>query len=173
METPSFVKTALSCRARRSRTMPCAAGLLCKLKHLTPGPPGFTIHRCRCCSGYLHDICGLEDPLGSTEVKWLCGGGGRAPRFQATAAEEAPPALKRAAPEQKAPALNLCFQFVCLYCSCFFFFPQPRKCFLSTVDKNLRRAWTGSVSQDAQTAGSVLFCRVHCMIYCSTHCNTE
>lgn len=83
--------------------MPCAAGLLCKLKHLTPGPPGFTIHKCRCCGGYLHGICGVQDPLGSTEMNRICEGGCTTLSGDSS---RAPPALKRAAPKQKAPALK-------------------------------------------------------------------
>ena len=63
---------------------------------------------------------------------------------------------------------------------CLFVFPQQsRKYYFSTVDKkfreisrDLRRAWTGSVSQDAQTEGSVLLCKAHCMVY-STVCSAE
>ena len=85
--------------------MPYAAGLLCKLKHLTPGPPGFTIHKCTCCDGYLHDIryiyiCGVEDPLGSNDMnrifEWGC-------TTLSGDSSRAPPALKRAAPKQRAP----------------------------------------------------------------------
>ena len=52
----------------RSAALLGSAGLLCKPKHLTPGPSGFTIHKCRCCRGYVHGTCGVEDSPGSTEM---------------------------------------------------------------------------------------------------------
>ena len=34
--------------------MPCAAGVRCKVPGQTPGPPFYTIDKCRKCRGYLH-----------------------------------------------------------------------------------------------------------------------
>lgn len=44
--------------------MPCVAGDLCKIPSHTPGPPSYTIHKCRKCDGYLHGICGENDSDG-------------------------------------------------------------------------------------------------------------
>ena len=56
-------------------TMPCAAGSQCAaVPDHTPGPPNFTIHKCRVCGGYLHGLCGLQDPLDDNEMKRVCHG---------------------------------------------------------------------------------------------------
>ncbi|CAM9702236.1 unnamed protein product, partial [Choristocarpus tenellus] len=52
--------------------MPCTAGSNCNIQGDTPGPPDYTCHKCRVCSGYLHGICGVVDPLGASEMKRLC-----------------------------------------------------------------------------------------------------
>ena len=55
--------------------MPCAAGSLCAaIPDHTPGPPLFTIHKCRVCGSYLHVLCGLPDPLGDNEMQRVCHG---------------------------------------------------------------------------------------------------
>ncbi|CAB1112921.1 unnamed protein product [Ectocarpus sp. CCAP 1310/34] len=53
--------------------MPCAAGDPCTVPDDTPGPPHFTIHKCSgVCGQYLRGICGVVDPLGTTEVHRIC-----------------------------------------------------------------------------------------------------
>ena len=55
--------------------MSCAAGSLCAaIPDHTPGPPLFTIHKCRVCGSYLHGLCGLPDPLGDNEMQRVCHG---------------------------------------------------------------------------------------------------
>ena len=49
--------------------MPCAAGVRCKLPGQTPGPPFYTIDKCRKCRGYLHGICGEKDPIEDDDCK--------------------------------------------------------------------------------------------------------
>ena len=49
--------------------MPSAAGVCCKLPGQTPGPPFYTIHKCRICRGYLHGICGEKDPIEDDDGK--------------------------------------------------------------------------------------------------------
>ena len=38
----------------------------------TPGPPSYTIHKCRKCRGYLHGICGEKDPIEDDDCKRVC-----------------------------------------------------------------------------------------------------
>ena len=53
--------------------MACAAGSLCAaIPDHTPGPPLFTIHKCRVYGSYFHGLCGLPDPLGDNEVQRVC-----------------------------------------------------------------------------------------------------
>lgn len=52
--------------------MPCAAGRQCNMQHNTPAPPRYTCHMCQICGGYLHGICGIEDPLADSDLKRLC-----------------------------------------------------------------------------------------------------
>lgn len=77
METPKNSSPTLRSRARQQQqlfgeSMPCAAGILCLKPDHTPGPPHFTNHKCRVCSGYLHGTCGLQDPLGESEMQRVC-----------------------------------------------------------------------------------------------------
>ena len=54
--------------------MPYAAGVRCKLPGQTPGPPSYTIHKCRKSRGYLHGICGEKDPIENDDCKRVCEG---------------------------------------------------------------------------------------------------
>ena len=54
--------------------MPCAAGVRCKLPGQTPGPPFYTIHKCRKSRGYLHGICGEKGPIEDDDCKRVCEG---------------------------------------------------------------------------------------------------
>ena len=49
--------------------MPSAAGVCCKLPGQAPGPPFYTVHKCRICRGYLHGICGEKDLIEDDDGK--------------------------------------------------------------------------------------------------------
>ncbi|CAM9836153.1 unnamed protein product [Ascophyllum nodosum] len=52
--------------------MPCAEGVRCKLPGQTPGPPSYTIYKCRKCWVHLHGICEEKDPIEDDACKRVC-----------------------------------------------------------------------------------------------------